>query len=113
MEPSRVELHNWPRDCGPGGWVAPYGDPINRWVVVRVHARYVAPRVPFGAVDAAGRPMKRRPELHAYHVDLSGDQWGLPDYTNVVLHQQPPVGWWFIKEADDDYLKEIDKYRVT
>lgn len=112
MEPIRVELHNWPHDRGAGGWVAPYGDPINRWVVKRVHARYVSPRVGFDARDEDGRLLRQRPELHAYLVDLDGADFGLPDYDNVVLHQVPPVGWWFIKDADHEYLERIEKYRV-
>ena len=112
MEPSRVELHNWPHDRGPGGWVAPLGDPINWWVVERVHARYVAPRIGFEEYDEQGRRLKQRPELHAYHVDLSGQERGLPDHANVLLHQTPPVQWWWIKPATEEHLARIEKYRV-
>jgi hypothetical protein len=111
MEPSRVELHNWPHDRGAGGWVAPQGEPIHRWVVARVHARYVAPAVPFGSVDGNGRPVRQRIELRAYHVDLSGDAMGLPDYDNVLLHQVPPVGQWMIKLATEEHLARIERYR--
>lgn len=112
MEPSRVELHNWPHDRGPGGWVGPHGDPIRRWVVRAVHARYVAPRVEAGARDARGRRVRPRPELHAYLVDLAGDELlGLPDYDGVLLHQVP-TGWWFIKVADSEYLEQIERFKV-
>jgi hypothetical protein len=68
--------------------------------------------VPFGAVDAQGRPVKQRPELHAYHVDLDGSLHGLPDHENVVLHQVGPSQSWYIKAADGEYLAQIEKYRV-
>ncbi|MGP3914323.1 hypothetical protein [Nonomuraea sp. 10N515B] len=112
MEPSRVELQNWPADRGAGGWVAPAGEPLQRWVVKRVHARYVAPAVPFGATDGKGRPLRKRGEYHAYLVDLSGDDWGLPDYERVLVHQAPPVGMWWIKMPDDEHLARMEKYRV-
>ncbi|GAA3251592.1 hypothetical protein [Nonomuraea helvata] len=111
MEESHVVLQNWPYDKGAGGWVAPHGDPIRHWVVAKVYARYEAPRVPFDAVDDNGRPLKRRPELHAYLVDLTGDL-GLPDLDHVLLHQVPPVATWMIKPADDEILAKIERYRV-
>lgn len=112
MEPSRVELHNWPHNPDEaGGWVMPHGEPISRWKVSKVHARYVAPRIPFGAADANGRPLRPRGEYHAYLVDLEG-AFGLEDYAMVLLHQVPPVGWWMIKPADDESLERIEKWRV-
>ncbi|NUW45562.1 hypothetical protein [Nonomuraea rhodomycinica] len=113
MEPSRVELHNWPYNpAEPGGWVAPYGNPIHRWRVTHVHARYIAPKVLPGDLDEHGRPMKPRIELHAYLVDLDGSQFGLPDHEHVLLHQVPPVGWWLIKPADDEHLARIARFKV-
>jgi hypothetical protein len=112
MEPIRVVLHNWPHDRGAGGWVMPYGDPIDRWVVTRVYARYVAPKVKAGTVDEHGRRQKLRFETHAYLVDLDGSFSGLPDYERVLLHSAPPGDWWFIKAVDDDYLARIDRYKV-
>ncbi|MFD1546996.1 hypothetical protein [Nonomuraea guangzhouensis] len=112
MEPTRVDLHNWPHDCGAGGWVMPHGDPIDRWEVIRVHARYVAPRVEAGTVDEQGRRLKMRFEAHAYLVDLDGSFSGLPDYERVLLHQEPPGNCWYIKAVDDDYLERIDRYKV-
>lgn len=113
MEPTRVQLHNWPPNpSDPGGWVAPFGDPIHWWVVKRVYGRYVAPRVEFDARDEQGRPLAQRPELHAYHVDLDGSHHGLPDHDSVVLHQVAPSQSWYVKPADDEYLARIEKYRV-
>lgn len=113
MESTRVRLHNWPHNPSePGGWVMPEGDPLSRWVVTHVHARYVAPRIGFDEKGESGRRLPPRPELHAYVVDLSGEEWGLPDYERVVLHQKPPTRAWFIKPAEDDYLERIEKYRV-
>jgi hypothetical protein len=57
--------------------------------------------------------VRPRPELHAYHVDLSGDALGLPDYDGVLLHQVPPVGQWMIKLADPEHLARIERYRET
>jgi hypothetical protein len=114
MEPTRVDLHNWPADHGPGAWIKPHGDPIAHWTVRAVHARYISPRVEAGALDAEGRRLKRRPELHAYLVDLDGDApLGLPDLERALLYQVPPVGWWMLKTPDADYLGQIDKYRQT
>lgn len=113
MEASRVDLHNWPPDHGPGGWVVPHGDPINRWHVTAVHARYVAPRVAFGAVDGNGRAVRPRGAYHAYLVDLSGEGWGLEDVDGALLHQVPPNGLWMVKLADADSLARIERYRVS
>ncbi|MET9339260.1 hypothetical protein [Nonomuraea sp. NPDC003804] len=111
METTRVELQNWPHDRGPGGWVVPEGQLMARWVVSRVHARYTAPEVPAGAIDERGRPVRRRFEMRAYLVDLDGEKYGLPDYLNVLVHQVPPVGWWYVKAVDGDYLERIERYR--
>ncbi|MEV6866946.1 hypothetical protein AB0M44_38890 [Streptosporangium subroseum] len=73
----------------------------------------MAPQIGFNEYDERGRRLKQRPELHAYHVALSGDQWGLPDYDNVLLHQVPPVGWWWINPADEEHLQRIERYRVS
>ncbi|WP_219511687.1 hypothetical protein [Nonomuraea ceibae] len=111
METTRVELHGWPHNHGPGGWVAPHGDPVSRWHVTRVYARYVAPEIKPGQRRPDGRPLKRRFEMRAYLVDLDGQPMELPDYERVLVHQVPPVGWWMIKPVDDDYLEGIEKYR--
>lgn len=113
MEPIRVDLHNWPHDRGPGGWVRPHGDPIDQWVVTRVYARYVAPKIQAGTVDEHGRRLKLRFETHAYLVDLDGSVSGLPDYEWVLLHQVPPGGWWYIKAVDEDHLARIERYKVS
>ncbi|MFC7591041.1 hypothetical protein ACFQYP_50655 [Nonomuraea antimicrobica] len=105
-------LQNWPYDKGAGGWVGPHDDPIRYWVVATVHAYYEAPRVPFGTVDDHGRPIKPRPELHAYHVDLIGDL-GMPDHKSVLLHQVAPSQNWMIKPVTDEILAKIAMYRVT
>lgn len=113
MEPSHVNLHNWPHNPSePGGWVIPEGEPIDRWHVTRVHARYIAPAVPFGATDDRGRPLRPRGEYHAYLVDLAGDGWGMEDLERVLLHQAPPIGRWMIKMADEEHLARIERYRV-
>ncbi|MEV0306520.1 hypothetical protein [Nonomuraea fuscirosea] len=113
MEVLRVVLLNWPYDKRAGGWVAPHGDPIQHWVVTAVHAYYEAPRVPFGAVDHDGRrPLRQRPELHAYHVDLAGDL-GLPDLDHVLIHQVAPAQNWMMKRADAELLAKIERYQVA
>ncbi|TMR11737.1 hypothetical protein ETD86_34780 [Nonomuraea turkmeniaca] len=71
----------------------------------------MAPRVGFDEYDEQGRRIAPRPELHAYHVDLSGAQHGLPDYDGVLLHQTAPAQWWWIKLADAEHLARIEKYR--
>ncbi|MFI7468160.1 hypothetical protein [Nonomuraea sp. NPDC049646] len=111
MDATQVELHNWPHDRGAGGRVAPAGDPINQWVVSRVHARYKSPKIAFDQRDDQGRVLKPRPELHAYLLDLDGSLFGLPDYEKVILCQMPPVGSWWIKQADDEYLARIERWR--
>jgi hypothetical protein len=81
-----------------GGWLAPYGDPLNQWTVTAIHARYVAPRA------------SRRFRMEACLVDLAGDRT-LPDLTRVLLHQVPPVGWWMLKIPTPADLSRIEQYR--
>lgn len=90
----------------------PYGDPINAWVVTKIHAQYLAPDTRDRGLDPWGKPI-RRWEYSAYLVDLDGrEATGLPDLVRVLLHQVPPVKWWYIKQVDDAYLEKIEKYRV-
>lgn len=108
-----MKLQNWPYEPGPGGWVVPHDDPIVHWTVARVHARYVAPEIGFDERDEHGRRLTPRPELHAYHVDLTGDGWDLRDHGNVLLYQEGRGKWWWIKTADEEHLARIERYRVA
>lgn len=114
MELARVDLHNWPHNPGEaGGVVIPHGEPINRWHVTVVHARYRAPEIPFGAADENGRPLRRRGERRAYLVDLRGDGWGMDDYDRILLYQTEPNGLWALKTVGEEYLERVEKYRVV
>jgi len=96
--PVRVELRSWPQVGDIGGHLAPHGEPLNQWTVTAVHARYVVPRT------------DRRFRMEACLVDLAGDRT-LPDLTRVLLHQVPPVGWWYIKDPTPADLARIEQYR--
>ncbi|MFI6594972.1 hypothetical protein ACIBHX_01920 [Nonomuraea sp. NPDC050536] len=106
MEKRRVTLHNWfngPDE--PGGRVFPHGDPLDYWTVTKMHARYLAPAVRPG-------PAPRRFDLRAYVVDLDGSEaLHLPDLQEILLYQEPG-GWWFLKQADEKYLKGIEQFRL-
>ena len=49
-------------------------------------------------------------QMRAALVDLRGRP-DLPDLEWVLLHQKPPVGWWWIKPAPDADLARIEQYR--
>jgi hypothetical protein len=48
--------------------------------------------------------------MKACLVDLSGGRT-LPDPPRVLLHQVPPVGWWYLKDATPDDLARIEQHR--
>lgn len=113
MESHRVELHAWIDINKAGGRLHPHGDPINYWVVSKIHTRYESPEIPAGSVDSQGRELKRRFMMRAYLVDLDGSEaLGLPNLERVMLHQVPPVGWWYVKQVDEAYLENIEPLRV-
>ncbi|WP_157253191.1 hypothetical protein [Nonomuraea typhae] len=112
MEEQHVVLREWPVDGGPGGWVAPVGDPLDHWVVAVIHAVYEAPDGRARGEDPWGKPIPQG-TYRAYLVDLDGSQTlTLDSHKRVLLHQAPPIGHWHIKAVDDDYLKRIEPHRV-
>ncbi|MFI6296836.1 hypothetical protein ACIBEJ_34965 [Nonomuraea sp. NPDC050790] len=107
-----MELKEWPHDGGAGGRVAPAGEPLTYWVVSAIHARYKAPTGRSPGLDPWGKPIDPG-TYEAYLVDLDGSHMlELASYERVLLHQAPPIGQWYLREVDDAYLAEREKYRV-
>jgi hypothetical protein len=117
VEPQRVTIGNWPQDLGAGGWVYPYGHPFAHWVVTAVHARYLAPRLLVEEYDPVlgevVRRVKRFVPLSAYLVDLDGSGDRLASFERVLLHQVPPVGWWYLKDPEEEHLQRMQEYKVS